>query len=161
MRPDLMFPSQVNDMFQAMMAGAHEPALCVIDPEFVALHWPYYLRKLGDAIATGSKTPDEVLAAITDKRMELWFVNGAAHGYVVTSVGMPKNSDVLTLWVVYAAGKVSGGPKARTGAILALMAEFEAKARARGCERVRVESARWGRVLPGYTRDGNILEKVL
>lgn len=93
-----------------------------------------------------------------------WRATDNADGFVITSVGDIVGDDGRRgFWIVHIGGLIEGPPKARADIMIGAVSLFERQARALGCEELRIEGRlrAWGRVLPGFVRDGSVLKKDL
>jgi hypothetical protein len=104
----------------------------------------------------GDWTADEVVRALCDERMLLWFVldDGRIMGIAVTEVvAAPATGRVCS--IVLCAG-------AQVKRWIHLKRAIEAYARAQGCTRMRLSGRRgWARLFPDYRQPYVTLEKAL
>ena len=104
--------------------------------------------------------PSDVAWSLTTGGATAYRVSGEAEGLIVLSSGQVAGTWERILWVAQVAGAVFGGPKRRLRVMRALMREVEALASLAGCTEVRIAGRmKWGAVLVGFTRTGDVLRK--
>lgn len=107
-------------------------------------HWDELAALLAPAIATDTRTTDEVKVGLITGELFGFKTSG---GVIVVTQGTIKDSDEDAVWVLYAAGKSTRSE------YLELLAEIERNARFSGCAELRIEGRRahqWARVLGGF-----------
>jgi hypothetical protein len=142
--------------------------LQILSPEAVVFEWARIAKDLRRALDVDKtfRLLNLKMTALSG-RILIWRLAGEGAAHFVTWGGNVCGTDVPALWVLYAGGKVNGGPKRRLATMRAVLAEIEGHARAVGCAEVRVEDRpTWGVVLDGYERStkpngGALFRKVL
>lgn len=121
-------------------------------PADAVLEWHRVGPTLRAALRRDNKGDLEVLQKIVVGDFQCWRVSGdEATGVVVTSVGAIKGTLIRAQWIIYAAGRASGGPKSRLQIMRRLKREFEAIARSERCAEMRAEDrSAWRHVLDDY-----------
>lgn len=139
-------------------------SLSRVSPADAVLDWHHCWPVLAPAAKRSGKDQMLVMGGIVSGRYQLWHVKGQdAGGYILTSVGNVRGTDIRCCWIVLAAGQVD---EPRLPTMRKLATSIEDMARADGCREIRVEGRNgWGRVL-GWERlgkDGDdvIFRKVL
>ncbi len=99
-------------------------------------------------------------------RFEGWKVHGVGDAYAVTWRAFIVGSQTPALWVLFAGGKMFGGPKKRLWGMRELLMRFEDEAKRRRYAEMRIEDRDWSLVAADYMKttkpDGGILlRKVL
>lgn len=124
-------------------------------PTDAVLTWHQIGEALAPAIERAGKTQIEVLQHIVSREFQCWRTTGDIDGALVTAVGPTLDSAARCLWLLYAAGTVSGGPRARLKAMRALLGEFEQMAMDDGCTEVRFEGRKGWAVFKDYHPTGH------
>ncbi len=117
--------------------------------------WSLAAAVLGPAIAMATPTADELRGHVERREFACWKLDGIATGYALTSIG-PAKDGPKCLWVKYAAGRLSGGPKTRRAALRWIVGAFEALAEDAGCTEVRIEGRpQWAAIFSDYSVHGH------
>lgn len=113
--------------------------------------WGEMVAAIRPALARERRSSWPVLDGLMDGSYEAWAISGPAQGFAVTSVGYVEQTNIKACWVIFAGGKVNGGPKLRIANSKAVLAEFERLAKSAGCQEMRLETrAAWRFVLDDY-----------
>jgi len=120
-----------------------------MDAKQINDNWPTILHILRPALNSDKRSATEVLTALGSGMMQAYIVKDRAKGILVTSQGYTKGKKPkMGLWVMFAAGEIEGGPKARVETMEEIMAlDVIPLARDRGCKEVVVEAPRWWPIL--------------
>lgn len=129
------------------------PDIVLLDRQRILDQWPSILRAIAPALRRERRSSWPVLDALVSGNFECWNIGG--RGFVISSVGYVAETDVKACWLVFAAGTVPGGPKARIRQCREVLHWFEALAREAGCIEMRFETRRaWRHVLREYEEIG-------
>lgn len=138
-----------------------------LPPSRVLYEWDAIGRALAPAIKAGEPISlDEVRLSLLSGRFDGWKVSRVGDVYVVTWRALTRDGDRPAMWVLFAGGRMFGGPKRRLAAMRDVLRLFEDEARWRRCAEMRIEDRDWSLVATDYLRttkpDGGILlRKVL
>lgn len=131
------------------------PLICM-PPDQIDAAWPYVLGYITAGYAAGDEpVPENLKEWLKEKKGLLWIytTGGRVLAAMVTSIEQRLSGKVLRL------GATGGIELRRWRECEARIVEY---ARAEGCVKVVLEGRPgWSRVLPGYTTERVIMEKVL
>lgn len=138
-----------------------------LPPSRVLYEWDAIGKAIGPAIKAGEPVSlDDVRMGLLSGRFEGWKVHDVGHAYAVTWRAFIVGTLTPALWVLFAGGKMFGGPKKRLWGMRELLMRFEDEAKRRRCAEMRIEDRDWSLVAADYMKttkpDGGILlRKVL
>jgi hypothetical protein len=123
--------------------------LIQMTPQQVTDNWPTILHILKPALNSDKRSATDVLMALGSGMMQAYVLSDKAKGILVTSLGFTKGKKPKRgLWVMFAAGEIAGGPKARVETMEEIMLlDVIPMARQRECDEVIVEAPRWWPIL--------------
>lgn len=129
------------------------PPIVLLDRKQVMAAWGQIVQAIAPALRREQRSSWPVLDALIRGDFECWRIGD--QGYVVSSVGYVEQTEIKACWLVFAAGEVPGGPKARVRLCQEILRWFEALARKAGCREMRFETRRaWRHVLADYEEIG-------
>ena len=138
-----------------------------LPPSRVLHEWDAIGEALAPAIKPGEPvTLNDMRMSLLSGRFEGWKVSEVGNVYAVTWRALITGTGQPALWVLFAGGRMFGGPKRRLASMRDLLRRFEDEARWRRCTEVRIEDRDWSVVATDYLKttkpDGGILlRKVL
>ncbi len=128
--------------------------LVQMTPKQIGDNWLTILHILKPALRTDKRSAMDLMVSLGSGMMQAYVIDGAGKGIIVTSQGTTKGKKPkMGLWVLFAAGTLSGGPKSRLQTMRDIMHDdVEPLAKSRGCDEVIVEAGRWARVLSDFKK---------